>query len=64
MNKMENVISPARISNQITEEYYYFLVGLINNGTCSKKVRQIIHHNSSYIFYVSFSECNVKDRRV
>lgn len=29
---------PARSSNQITEDYYWFLVGEINRGTIKKAV--------------------------
>ena len=47
----EYEIFPASDSNQITEEYYMVLVGQINNGTCSKKVSQVIHRNGSYIYF-------------
>jgi len=47
----EYEIFPASDSNQITEDYYMVLVGQINNGTCSKKVSQVIHRNGSYIYF-------------
>lgn len=41
---------PASSSNQITKQYYYFLLEQINNGTCSKKVCKILHRNGSYTY--------------
>ena len=38
-------------SNQITKEYYYTLVGQINNGTCTKKVCKILHTNGTYKYF-------------
>lgn len=38
-------------ANAITEEYYYFLVGQINNKTCSKQVCKIERSNGSYKYY-------------
>lgn len=46
-------IFPATISNQITEEYYLFLVGQMNRGTTSQKVQKVLHENgtSKYFTY-------------
>ncbi|GAB6552570.1 hypothetical protein bcgnr5378_05730 [Bacillus cereus] len=44
----ESNVYPASVSNQITEEYYFVLVGQINNGTCSKKVGKVLRKNGSY----------------
>lgn len=42
---------PARRSNEITKEYYYFLVGQINRGTCKLKVDRVLHQNGSYKYF-------------
>lgn len=47
---MQYKIYPPSISNQITAEYYFHLIGQINRGTCSKKAIKIIHRNGSYIY--------------
>ncbi|GAB6462018.1 hypothetical protein bcgnr5390_11030 [Bacillus luti] len=44
----ESNVYPASVSNQITEGYYFVLVGQINNGTCSKKVGKVLRKNGSY----------------
>lgn len=38
-------------SNQITEDYYFCLIGQINRGTCDKKVYRILHQNGSYKYF-------------
>ena len=47
----ESNIYPATVSNQITESYYFALVGQINNGTCSKKVSKVLRKNCSYEYF-------------
>lgn len=47
---MQYKIYPPSISNQITAEYYFHLIGQINRGTCSRKAIKIIHRNGSYIY--------------
>jgi hypothetical protein len=42
---------PATTANQITKEYYHVLIGQINNGTCSKKVQQVLRKNGSYSYF-------------
>lgn len=42
---------PASTSNQITEEYYMFLVGQISRGTCSKKVQKVLHENGNHKYF-------------
>lgn len=44
-------IFPATSSNQITEEYYYFLVGQINRGVSSQRVQKILRTNGSYKYF-------------
>ena len=39
---------PANTSNQITKNYYYFLIGEINRGVCNKKVCKVLRKNGSY----------------
>ena len=39
---------PATTSNQITKDYYYFLIGEINRGTCTKKVCEVLRKNGNY----------------
>lgn len=41
----------ASASNQITAGYYFCLTDQINNGTCSKKVCQILRRNGSYEYF-------------
>ena len=47
-------IFPASTSNQITEEYYMFLVEQINRGTCSKKVQRVLHKNGNYKYFTHY----------
>lgn len=42
---------PATVSNQITESYYFALVGQINNGTCSKSVSRVLRKNGSHEYF-------------
>lgn len=42
---------PARLSNQITKEYYFFLIAQINAGTCSKQVSKILKTNGPHHYY-------------
>jgi hypothetical protein len=42
---------PATTANQITEEYYFFLIGQINAGTTTKKVQRVLHHNGSEAYF-------------
>lgn len=42
---------PASTSNQISAEYYFCLVGQINNGTCTKKVAKVLRKNGSHIYF-------------
>lgn len=44
-------IYPARRSNEITKEYYNFLVGQMNRGTTSKKVSRVMRQNGSHIYF-------------
>lgn len=39
---------PATNSNQITKEYYFHLVGEINRGASSHKVKKVLRKNGSY----------------
>jgi len=48
---VEHYIFPASYSNQITESYYYSLIGQINNGACTKKVSKILRSNGSYKYF-------------
>lgn len=41
-------IFPATTGNQITEDYYYFLIGEINRGTTTKRVQRMLHKNGSH----------------
>lgn len=34
--------------NQITAEYFFFLVGEVNSGTCTRKVTRVKRANGSY----------------
>ena len=47
----EYSVFPTSASNQITKEYYYTLIGQINNGTCSKKVSKVLRKNGSYEYF-------------
>lgn len=42
---------PPTRANEITKDYYFFLVGLINRGTCSKRVCQVLRKNGSQEYY-------------
>lgn len=43
---------PATLSNQITEGFYYFLVGEINRGTIrNKTVFKVLRKNGSHEYY-------------
>lgn len=42
---------PATRANEITKDYYFFLVGQINRGTCSKQVCKILRKNGSWEYY-------------
>lgn len=44
-------IYPASQSNAITEEYYNFLVGQVNRGTCSHKVSRVLRRNGTYTYF-------------
>ncbi len=44
-------IFPARRSNEITEEYYNFLIGQVNRGTCSHKVSRVLRHNGTHSYF-------------
>lgn len=44
-------VQAASTANQITAEYYFFLVGQINAGTCSKVVRKVLHKNGSHEYF-------------
>lgn len=44
-------IFPTSTANQITEEYYNFLVGEMNRGTTKLKVQKVLHRNGSYIYF-------------
>ena len=43
-------IYPARRSNEITKEYYNFLVGQMNRGTTKHKVSAIMHRNGTHTY--------------
>lgn len=47
----EYSIVPASTGNQITKEYYCFLVEQINNRTSSQKVQRVLRQNGSYIYH-------------
>lgn len=47
----EYPIFSATESNQITESYYYFLIGEINRGTTSKKASRILRQNGSHKYF-------------
>lgn len=47
----EYCIFPVSRSNQITEEYYMFLVGQINRRTCSKKVCRVLRENGTHKYF-------------
>ena len=42
---------PARTSNQITKEYYYFLKEQINKNTCFLSVCEVKHSNGTYKYF-------------
>lgn len=44
-------IYPASRSNEITKEYYNFLVGEMNRGTTKKKVSRVMRRNGSYVYF-------------
>ena len=44
-------MSYRKYGDQITKEYYFHLIGQINNGTCSIKVCKMLHINGSYEYY-------------
>jgi hypothetical protein len=44
-------IFPASSSNQITESYYFSLIGQINRGTCSKKVSKILRRSGNHTYF-------------
>lgn len=46
----ESYIFPVSTSNQITEGYYYSLVGQINRGTCSKRVCKVLRRNGTHTY--------------
>lgn len=49
---MDNIcIFPASTSNQMTEEYYNFLVGQINRGVSKHKVCRVLHQNGSHKYF-------------
>ena len=48
--KEYNVYSSST-SNQITEDYYYSLIGQINAGTCSKRVSKILRKNGNHEYF-------------
>jgi hypothetical protein len=43
---------PMTASNQITEEYYFVLIGQINRGTCSLKVGKRLLQNGRYSYHL------------
>ena len=44
-------IYPASRSNEITKEYYNFLVGEMNRGTTKKKVSRVMRRNGSHVYF-------------
>lgn len=48
---MEYPLFPATRSNEITEGYYFCIVGQISRGTCSKKVQKIMRRNGSHEYF-------------
>lgn len=47
----EQNLFPANGGNQITKDYYMFLVGQINRGTCSKKVCRVLRQNGNHKYF-------------
>ena len=47
--------APASRANQITEDYYNFLVGKINRGTIKKSVCSIFYPQYNYTEYFLLS---------
>jgi hypothetical protein len=45
-------VYPASVSNQITEEYYFVLIGQINRGTCSLRVVKLLRRNGRYSYHL------------
>lgn len=44
-------IYAASTSNEITPEYYFFLVGEMHRGTTSKKVSRVMHQNGNHTYF-------------
>lgn len=42
---------PSRVSNQITESYYYTLIEQISNGTCSLRVSKVLRKNGKCQYF-------------
>ena len=42
---------PASRSNEITEGYYFHLIGEINRKVTTKKVHKILRKNGSYTYF-------------
>lgn len=49
MSKYETF--PVSTSNQITKEYYDFIVEQINNSTCSKAVQRVLNANGTHQYF-------------
>lgn len=56
LSKKQVQTYPCSQSNQITKEYYWCLVGQINNGTCFKSVCRIENHTHGIESYYLISE--------
>lgn len=46
-----STIYPATSSNQITKEYYYTVVEMVNNNTTNLRVSQVLRKNGSHEYF-------------